>query len=69
MTTDTGSSSAKRQSEVEDDTIVSKTLLQLWLQRFRTRRQLGRLEPRMLHVLGISQKEAQVQAAKPFWMA
>lgn len=46
-----------------------KPLLATWLQRFRTRRQLGKLEPRMLHVLGISKKEALAQASKPFWMA
>lgn len=69
MTTDTGSSSERHQNETSQDTFVSKTLLSLWLQRFRTRRQLGRLEPHMLHVLGISQKEARAQASKPFWMA
>lgn len=41
----------------------------LWRERRRTRRALARLDPRMLEDVGLTQDEAQAEAAKPFWRA
>lgn len=37
--------------------------------RRRSRRMLARLDDRMLRDVGISQREARIEAAKPFWQA
>lgn len=44
-------------------------LLLTWLDRYAQRRQLARLDPRMLKDIGVSQAEAVAEARKPFWRA
>lgn len=39
----------------------------LWSHRVRTRRELARLDDRMLRDIGIDPYEAEREAAKPFW--
>ncbi len=41
----------------------------LWRQRAITRRELARLDDRMLHDIGISQNEVESEIGKPFWKA
>lgn len=38
-----------------------------WLDRYAQRRQLARLDPRMLKDIGVSRTEALREARKPFW--
>ncbi|MEQ8695546.1 MAG: DUF1127 domain-containing protein [Bauldia litoralis] len=40
-----------------------------WLDRYAQRRQLARLDPRMLKDIGVSQTDALQEARKPFWQA
>lgn len=48
---------------------VATDLLLTWLDRYAQRRQLARLDPRMLKDIGVSQAEAVAEARKPFWRA
>lgn len=41
----------------------------LWRQRITTRRELARLDDRMLHDIGINQFEVECEVSKPFWKA
>ncbi|WP_448204411.1 DUF1127 domain-containing protein [Azospirillum sp. sgz302134] len=41
----------------------------LWRQRALTRRELARLDDRMLHDIGINQFEVECEVSKPFWKA
>ncbi|MCW2238025.1 DUF1127 domain-containing protein [Azospirillum canadense] len=41
----------------------------LWRQRILTRRELARLDDRMLHDIGINQLEVDYEVNKPFWKA
>ncbi|AIB12822.1 uncharacterized protein YjiS (DUF1127 family) [Azospirillum brasilense] len=41
----------------------------LWRQRTITRRELARLDDRMLHDIGISQIDVEGEISKPFWKA
>ncbi len=41
----------------------------LWRQRAITRRELARLDDRMLHDIGISQIDVEGEISKPFWKA
>lgn len=43
------------------------TLLRIWQQRHRSRRQLAQLDSRLLADTGISEAERQVELSKPFW--
>lgn len=43
------------------------TLLRIWQQRHRSRRQLAQLDSRLLADTGISEVERQVELSKPFW--
>lgn len=43
------------------------TLLHIWQQRSRSRRQLAQLDSRLLADTGISEVERQVELSKPFW--
>ena len=40
-----------------------------WLDRHNQRRQLARLDPRMLKDIGVSRTDAVQEARKPFWKA
>jgi uncharacterized protein YjiS (DUF1127 family) len=42
-------------------------LVALWRRRARTRVQLSRLPPEILRDIGIGEREAEVEARKPFW--
>ena len=44
-------------------------LFYLWLQRARTRWALRQIEPSLLDDIGITPKEQDREAAKPFWTA
>ena len=44
-------------------------LLREWSQRFRSRREIGRLDERDLHDLGQSCGQMSFEADKPFWRA
>jgi uncharacterized protein YjiS (DUF1127 family) len=51
---------------------ASRRLLAAWLRRHRYRRELARLlrtSPHLLADIGLSQAEAEREAAKPFWHA
>lgn len=41
--------------------------LMLWHQRAFTRRELARLDDRMLHDIGLSHADVENEVAKPFW--
>lgn len=41
----------------------------LWRQRILTRRELARLDDRMLHDIGINQLDVDCEVNKPFWKA
>ena len=43
--------------------------LKIWDQRYRQRLQLRELDPALLQDIGISDAEAEAEAAKPFWKA
>lgn len=43
--------------------------LNVWDQRYRQRRQLQDLDPSLLRDIGVSDAEAEAEAAKPFWKA
>lgn len=45
------------------------TVLALWGLRARSRRELGRLDDRLLADIGIGPMEARREARKPFWRA
>lgn len=42
-------------------------LLACWIQRYRQRRALARLDERLLRDIGVTRAEAAAEAAKPFW--
>lgn len=42
--------------------------LRIWRERTTTRRQLGELDARMLNDIGLSDFDAKLEAAKPFWI-
>lgn len=48
---------------------VWPSLLRLWWQRYRTRRQLAQLSVRELADIGCDRLAASQEAAKPFWKA
>lgn len=41
--------------------------LRIWRERATTRQQLGSLDSRMLNDIGLSDFDAKLEAAKPFW--
>ena len=43
--------------------------LKVWDQRYQQRRQLMELDPSLLKDIGVSDAEAEAEAAKPFWRA
>jgi uncharacterized protein YjiS (DUF1127 family) len=45
------------------------TLVAEWQDRVRARRELARLDERMLHDIGINRMDAEFEASKPFWRA
>jgi uncharacterized protein YjiS (DUF1127 family) len=46
---------------------LATDLLLTWLDRCAQRRQLARLDPRMLKDIGVSRVDAAEEARKPFW--
>lgn len=44
-------------------------LFSTWHQRAVTRRELARLDERVLHDIGLSQSDVEVEVSKPFWRA
>lgn len=40
----------------------------LWVERHRTRRALAELDDHLLRDIGVTQAEAQIECAKPFWV-
>ena len=42
-------------------------LILIWIERHRSRRQLMKLEPRLLHDIGITRADAEREYEKPFW--
>ncbi len=53
-------------AHVLDDTLDT---LALWRQRAISRRELARLDDRMLHDIGITHIEVESEVTKPFWKA
>ena len=47
---------------------VARTLM-VWDQRYQQRRALRELSPELLRDIGISESDARLEAAKPFWKA
>ena len=46
---------------------ATSNMLGLWRQRIVTRRELGRLDERMLQDIGFSRLDADQEMSKPFW--
>lgn len=57
------------QSTVITPRRVSLAILRTWHRRFKTRRQLRKLDARLLDDVGISEAERQQECAKWFWQA
>ncbi len=47
--------------------VCARALLELWYRRWRSRRELARLPPRLLRDAGIRDLDAHAEARKPFW--
>jgi uncharacterized protein YjiS (DUF1127 family) len=45
----------------------ARPLFACWLQRYRQRRALARLDQRLLRDIGVTAADAAAEAAKPFW--
>ena len=45
------------------------TLVAVWRQRMRQRRQLARLDDALLKDIGLTRCDAEMESAKPFWRA
>ena len=43
--------------------------LKIWDRRYRQRQQLREMDPALLRDIGVSEVEAEAEAAKPFWRA
>lgn len=49
-------------------TMAAISIIALWLERGRSRRALAMLDDDLLHDIGITPTDAQVESEKPFWM-
>lgn len=45
----------------------SKRILNIWINRSRQRKQLGKLDDRLLKDIGLTREQAQIEISKPFW--
>lgn len=48
-------------------TARARALLRVWYRRWRSRRELARVEPHLLRDAGIRDFDARAEARKPFW--
>jgi uncharacterized protein YjiS (DUF1127 family) len=49
-------------------TMAAISIIALWLERGRSRRVLAALDDDLLHDIGITRTDAQVESEKPFWI-
>ncbi|NVK20072.1 MAG: DUF1127 domain-containing protein [Methylocystaceae bacterium] len=58
----------KPETDIKSRFLKGLTLLSLWAERNRSRRQLAGLSDHMLHDIGLTRADVTAEADKPFWV-